>query len=183
MTRSNKWAWGFIAVFLAILAVSIATFQRPYVRVTEEYRDDEYGFSIFYPESWEVRHDVGEAVVAFLSPREEPSDETREGAMVVVIDVEEDTVLDDSVMQELYDGMQELGTDFGILESGRVRINGLDARRVVCTLRQDPRVSQYLIYVFAKGERLYLVTSVAHPMSYDRYEAVFEKISYSMEIH
>jgi len=50
---SNRRIYAILGVFALALAASIITSRRVLVSVSGHYRDDELGFSIRYPESWD----------------------------------------------------------------------------------------------------------------------------------
>ena len=180
--RVSKWVYAFLAVFVVIVVSSIVTSRKEFVSVSERYRNDEYGFSILYPGSWEVRQDWQDTVVAFISPKEGSSDTLRECVNVVVVDVEEGTVLDDYLVEEYYQELGQVGTDLEVLETSAVQVNGLDARRVVLNLRLEGHLFRYLLYVLLRGERVYVITCGSRTLAYARYEDVFERICQSIEI-
>lgn len=179
---SRKAIYVILGVFAVALVASIVTSRNVIVSVSGHYRDDELGFSIRYPESWEKRIDFQGTVVAFVSPQERSSDRFREIVNVVMTEVEEGTVLDDRLLEEFYAEIESHGTDFQVLETQALQINSVDARRIICRLRVQGHLFQYLLYVLLKQDRVYVITCTSRKLNFDRYEGVFDKICRSIQI-
>ncbi len=179
---SNKTIYVILGVFAVVLVASIVTSRKVIVSVSGHYRDDELGFSIRYPESWEKRIGFQGTSVAFVSPKERSSDRFQESVNVVMTEVEEGTVLNDQLLQEFYAEIESQGTGFQVLETQALQLNGVDARRITCRFRVGGHLFQYLLYILLKDDRVYVITCVSRTLDFDRYEGVFDRMCRSIQI-
>lgn len=185
MDRSMKACLGMILV--GAVALLVWRFQADKYNVSKPYHNDEFGFSILYPESWEATTKIPnfneDFVVAFLS---DGRDFVRENAIIGAYSAEPDESLDD-FMDSLLEGENEIGGgSLQILDQGRRDINGRDARWCVCGLtisegRRRVKV-QFLTYVFRRESDLFEITCTTRKSDFDAKRDVFEKICQSFTL-
>ncbi|HSG28428.1 MAG TPA: hypothetical protein VLA34_08100 [Candidatus Krumholzibacterium sp.] len=147
------------------------------------YTSAEFGFSIVFPEGWEVEEPGGgelPVVAASLIPKGEP------GIMLAYVAVEIDD-LDDAVTLEEYAGRirSEQSRDakyFSEHEYGEIRIDGRKARYLFIDVDWEDSTLRLLGYILVDKRKGYLITCGAIPDEFERYQAIFRQTARSFRI-
>ncbi|QLJ52495.1 MAG: hypothetical protein Sv326_0320 [Candidatus Fermentimicrarchaeum limneticum] len=136
---------------------------------------DDYGFSLIYPDGWQIEESGG-AKVAFTSPQEAGFSSKcsilREEQPVPVYETFSEYL--DKIgasVRELYKN-----NSITIVSFENRTLNGMPGREFVVTYNkggQDYKVQQI---GFIGNEHLYTITCSSRPATYDEYKPIFESI-------
>jgi eukaryotic-like serine/threonine-protein kinase len=142
------------------------------------------GIRINYPAGWrkqEQSSGVG-FVVAFISPREDLSDQFCENLNIFVESLPPQVTLEDYV-QGCLQGMGQ--SPFQYLENVRTTLAGHPAYRLVYTGPLQlpvPLSGKYLQYLLVANSRGYVVTYTAELQQFDKFLPIIQQMSDSLEI-
>ncbi len=142
----------------------------------ERYTSEDAGFSIQFPNKWEVKQGImGNDMVA-LAPSIDPEDLFRENANIIYAKLDVLISKDDYYSLNL-ESLSQLLTDFDLEESEDVKLDGVNVKRIIFTHTMgivNAKVMQYLVLV---GKQAYVLTFTADPLDFDTYRASFEHIA------
>ncbi len=145
---------------------------------TQTFVSNDSGYTVEFPEQWEVMKGVMGTDVVALAPKLDPEDLFRENVNIIF------TQLEFPITKEEYYGfnlksLEQLLVDFDLEESTDVQIDGVDARVIVFTHTMaivNAKVMQYLIL---DENRAYVMTFTSDPIDFESYRPKFEEITNS----
>lgn len=144
----------------------------------ERYLSKNAGYSIQFPLGWEVMQGVMGTDVIALAPASDPNDLFRENINIIYAN------LDESISrEEYYDlNMKSLGqllVDYDLEKSEDIKIDGLDAKKIIFTHTMGVVNAKVLQYLLLDGNKAYVMTFTADPLDFDKYHKTFEEIENS----
>ncbi len=145
------------------------------------YRNDEFGFSIRYPQEWKPAPDMPGSAVGFVSPMMGLTDLFRESVQVIVFDVEPGTELDEALVREAHDGLWLGPENYTILDRRVEYVSDLKAERVV-SAKQDGGAIHRLMYMLIQDTTVYVILCTSTDTAFEKYEGVFDEISSTLLI-
>jgi hypothetical protein len=140
------------------------------------YSSSTYGFSIVFPQGWEIVEGDGEevAMVEATSPWEDDDDEFSEHITVDVEDITKGTTVE-VYFEETMEAQASMIPGFKTKARGRTTIDGRDAIWVEFDMEEEGGSLTVLGYAMVKGNRGYLITCIAQDRKYVSYEDVFRQ--------
>jgi len=143
--------------------------------------DSAQGFSIHYPEGWEVREAKKGMSIGFVAPLESEYDKFRENLTVskansIVLDIDK---LVDNQLKELRRNFPS----FTLIERKNIKLaNGINGIRIIYTGIQH-RFELKLLQIFiVKDLHLYLITFTSEENQYVKYQKTIKKMIDSFTI-
>lgn len=147
------------------------------------YESEANGFSIDYPDEWEVSERASmPGTTTFITPLQGGGDTFRENVTIVVQGVPADaTTLDEFTEMALAQG-RELIPRFMVLESRSATLAGNPAQQVVYTGLQGERDLRWLQMWTLVGDQVYILTYTAEEDEFTAFRSVVQQMITSMEI-
>ena len=148
-----------------------------------KYKDENQGFSIQYPASWEASTKVEGTAVIFLSPSEGALDIFRENVNVVIQDLSKNPVdikeYSETALKQLESAFD---TGFQIVESGEARLAKTPAYHVVYLVKSKD-IELKIMHVWTViGLKAYQLTYTALSNKYDENLGKVEKMINSFAV-
>ncbi len=198
MNKQAKIYAGILGSFLVVFA--IWHFTADVYHVSAPYRNEEHGFSLNYPQGWEIvdtsgviadlgdRLDVGDKEVtppAVLILAPDRGETLRPNVIVSVFPSDPGQELGQPMLDDFLADIDKAGTNFGMISQSLERLAGREAMHASYKLRVDwqarPYYVQYDSYLIPRGEQLYAITCTSTLLDFARHEPVFRKIFNSFE--
>jgi len=138
------------------------------------------GFSIWFPDQWQVVQNVmGNDIVA-LAPFVDPEDLFRENANII------HAKLDPSITRENYysyniNSLTQLLIDFDLEENDEVRLDGITAKRLVFTHTVGIVNAKVMQYLVLDGDQAFVLIFTADSLDFDKIRMYFEQIATSIK--
>lgn len=147
------------------------------------YESEANGFSIDYPDEWEVSERASmPGTTTFITPLQGGGDTFRENVTIVVQGVPADvTTLDEFTEMALAQG-RELIPRFMVMESRSTTLAGNPAQQVVYTGLQGERDLRWLQLWTLVGDQVYILTYTAEENEFTAFRSVVQQMITSMEI-
>ncbi len=170
-------------IILAVLGCICLIFSCSKKREAGRYYSDESGFSIIFPEEWEITEGDGETtpIVEAVSPWEGDSDRFSEYVSVDIDDLSVKMDLEDYFV-EVRQANSEDYPNYEEHDIGETEINNQDAMWTRFDVGSPEGVMSALGFVMIKGKRGYLISCVAEDARYDSYRETFENIVHSFRL-
>jgi hypothetical protein len=144
------------------------------------YYNKDLGFSIRFPEGWEIEiYDQGNTITA-ICPVESGDDMFDETVSVTEIDFSEKVSLEDFHEQNI-DIMGKTVDDFTIQDGGMVTFNNIRAKWIIFTYSNPHENVKVLGYSVLKGNRGYCITCDAEPSRFDDYYEILRSSAESFK--
>ncbi|MGB4268371.1 MAG: PsbP-related protein [Spirochaetota bacterium] len=162
-----------ISLFIVILSVMLL----PGCSRKEKGRfyNDEYNFSIAFPEYWEIQQqEMGAAVVA-LSPEEGIRDDFRENVAITIEEVSGDSTLE-KYFEVSQKNLKSYSKDYRLLYKNNTWLARKPAMILGFTYTMSGLKLKVLQYYCLYKNKVYVITCTALPHSFERYEETFLKI-------
>ncbi len=155
----------------------------PVSRTYLTYESEANGFSIDYPDEWEVSERASmPGTTTFITPLQGADDTFRENVTVVVQGAPADaTTLDEFTEMALAQG-RELIPRFMVMESRSATLAGNPAQQVVYTGLQGERDLRWLQLWSLVGDQVYILTYTAEENEYTAFRSVVQQMITSMEV-
>jgi len=141
---------------------------------TEGYRNEKYGFSIRFPEGWEVKEGFMGTAVLCRSPKESSTDEFSENINIVVEQLSGVKSLNEYYQKSLA-GAKTLMDEFRLIESKDVKLSGRNAKRIIYSAKMGGDEMKYLLYLIKEGDRGFAITCSALADTFSHYLDKFEE--------
>ena len=147
------------------------------------YESEANGFSIDYPDEWEVSERASmPGTTTFITPLQGADDTFRENVTVVVQGAPADaTTLDEFTEMALAQG-RELIPRFMVMESRSATLAGNPAQQVVYTGLQGERDLRWLQLWSLVGDQVYILTYTAEENEFTAFRSVVQQMITSMEV-
>jgi len=147
------------------------------------YESEANGFSIDYPDEWEISERASmPGTATFITPLQGADDTFRENVTVVVQGAPADaTTLDEFTEMALAQG-RELIPRFMVMESRSATLAGNPAQQVVYTGLQGERDLRWLQLWSLVGDQVYILTYTAEENEFTTFRSVVQQMITSMEI-
>ncbi len=170
-------------VIIAALACFLLIFSCSKKREPGRYYSDESGFSIIFPEEWEIKEGDGEStpIVEAVSPWEADSDRFSEYVSVDIEDFPVKMTLEE-YFAEVRLANSENYPQYKEHDKGETEINNQEAMWTRFDVGSPEGVMSALGFVMIKGKRGYSISCVAEDAKYDSFEETFEDIVHSFRI-
>ena len=137
----------------------------------KEYTNKEDGFAINYYPNWEVVEKKYNTLSLFAPP-EGPNDKQAETLGIDIQD-SQDMSLDEYFESFVtYGGLEELNS-YKKLDEGDKEINGLKSKWFECQYKDRGILVTNLIYLIAKGDRIFMLTGFSSTGKYPKYKDSF----------
>lgn len=144
---------------------------------------DDKGYSIQYPESWELKQDgTGGTKFIILSKQVNAQDQFRENVNLIVqslagqkIDLDKYTEISEQQIKQLIQNSH-------MKESTRVKTKKHPYQKEVYTGDSGPYKLAFEQYYWVIGDNAYVLTFTADQTAYDEYKSIGEKIMNSFQI-
>lgn len=194
MNKQQKTYVGILCGFPLVLV--IWHFTSDVYNVSAVYRNDEYGFTLLYPQSWEIvdteeafrggfgdRLDIDEdqrnpTAVFILSPDRGVT--LRPSAMVSTYPLEPGEVIGQAMLDDFLSDIGATGTNFGMISQSVDTLAGHEAMHASYKLRIDWQATPYYVrydsYLVPYHQQLYAITCTSTLLDYSRQEPIFRKI-------
>lgn len=148
----------------------------------ERYVSKDAGYSIQFPLGWEVMKGAMGTDVIALAPIKDPDDLFRENINIIY------AKLDTPISREEYytlnmRSLAQLLVDFDLEKSEDVKIDGLDAKKIIFTHTMGVVNAKVLQYLILDGDKAYVMTFTADPLDFDKYLGTFEQIENSFKLN
>ncbi|MFW6414874.1 MAG: PsbP-related protein [Thermodesulfobacteriota bacterium] len=177
-----------IALLLLTGLLSVLFLANPAMSESEEigwqvYKNQDYGFSISFPENWEVKERYRNTVVVALSPVRGARDNFRENVNLNVQALQSGMRLEKYYRESIRD-MQEYLFDFDELSSGNLKINDVESKYLVYTHKIGNVKVKVLEVLMVHGSFGFKITCTAISNAFDRYRDMFRDIlsSFVLEV-
>ena len=170
---------------LGILLLVVFFFFQYDFRRYELYERTDAGFSILYPDDWEVKPNTNGAAVVFYSPKTNDLDILRESVNVVIQDLRTGNNplnLRSYTIKAIEQMKGTFQKSFMVKESASARLGGLPAHRLVFLGKGPDGDLKYMITWALKDKVAYIVTYTAFDATYDTYEKVGKKMTNSFKL-
>ena len=170
-----------VAVLGAVLIATVSLLvSKEYFFVT--YKNTAVGFTIKYPPKWTFEGNQNGAAVIFFSPLDNPLDYFKDNVTVVVQDNPKALSLIE-YSELAVEQMKAVFTDnFEILDSGPVTLSGFPAYKLVFVGKGPDTEVKYKIVWAVAGSKVYQISYLAFPSSYDRFLPKVDKMIGSFKI-
>lgn len=147
------------------------------------YESEANGFSISYPDEWEVSERASmPGTTTFITPLQGRDDTFRENVTIVVQGAPADAMtLDEFTELALAQG-RELIPRFTVWELRATTLGGNPAQQVVYTGLQGERALRWLQLWTLVGDQAYIVTYTAEEEEFTAFRSVVQQMIRSMEI-
>lgn len=179
----------FISILALIIIISTAVFTSEVVddnakiediTQPEFYISEEAGYQIKFPSDWEVMKGVMGTDVVALAPIKDPEDLFRENANIIY------AKLDLPLNREEYyaynlKSLSQLLVDFDLENSEDIKIDGMEAKKIIFTHTMGVVNAKVLQYLILDGDKAYVMTFTADPLDFDKYRESFENIGNSFK--
>ncbi|KUG24752.1 hypothetical protein ASZ90_005443 [hydrocarbon metagenome] len=154
------------------------------------YENDDYGFSLYYPEDWTFREGLGRdnenitgSIVVFQSPSEGKMDFFRENVNIF-IETLPDSVTDvDSYLRYSKSYLPTQLANMNITEEGKQVINGVDSRWIIFGYTSRMKDLASMGYIFYRDGMGFVINSTSLPEDFMKFRRTFEKISTSIQFN
>jgi len=141
----------------------------------QTYQNRDYGFSISFPESWDVKERYRNTVVVALSPPRGRRDTFRENVNLNVQTLARGLTLEDYYKNSIRD-MEEYLFNFDELSSGNFKINDIDSKYLIYTHEIGNVRVKVLEVLLVSGSFGFKITCTAIPHAFERYRGIFKEI-------
>jgi len=140
------------------------------------------GYSIQFPEQWEVMKGIMGTDVIALAPTVDPEDLFRENANVIF------ARLDLPISREEYYSynmltLTQLLVDFDLEESHDIIVDGVEAKKIIFTHTMGVVNAKVMQYLILDENRAFVMTFTADPLDFEMFRPKFEEIANSFEFN
>jgi len=154
------------------------------------YENDEFGFSIYYPEDWSFREGFGRdseqitgSIVVFQSPSEGKMDLFRENVNIFIETLPDSVDNVDAYLQYSKSYLPTQLANMNITEEGKQVINGVDSRWIIFGYTSRLKDLASMGYIFYRDGMGFVINSTSMPEDFMKFRRTFEKISTSIQFN
>ena len=138
---------------------------------------NEGGYSIQYPDSFYLdRSGKAGAAFALLSNQTSQQDRFRENINLIIQNLAGQNIDLNKYVQISQDQIKSMITDGTVIESTRMKKNGLEYQKIIYTGMQGMYGLKWMQYYWIKNEKAYVLTLTCEADQYDHYAEIGEKI-------
>lgn len=147
------------------------------------YTNPNYGVEINYPMDWDIMENYMGTVAIFLSPQENPNDDFRDNANIVVQDLSGMSMDLEQYNSLSMTQLQQLITKFKVIEPISITmLAGIPACRIKYQGKQGKLKLQWYSIWTIMDNAAYVVTCTAKQDSYNKYLPIFNEMISSFRI-
>lgn len=138
----------------------------------KSYKNDQYKFSLQYPENWSIKESQGQYVAAFLSPEESTSDKYREFLGIKAVSTAKKPSI---TLQEAADLWEEQtkkessANNFAITERKSSTVSGLEAKDLIYTVNVEGIPAKGFVKVVLTDSYIYIFQYFAETDKYQKF--------------
>lgn len=152
----------------------------PAVRGGERYVNEEYGFSIVFPDGWVIQEKNGtEARVLAIYMMQGGGFPLT--SVVGTADLPDNVSLDDWALV-LSIGLGAQYEEYKLHDQGETRLNGLPARWIICSFREQEFDLKAVFYIAMVEKRAYMILGMTDKAQFDRHLPTFRQIAESFRL-
>jgi len=148
---------------------------------TNHYSHSDPGFTVDFPQGWELKTGLAGTAVMAVSPSTHPLDNYRESINIVIEDIS-DKPSADFYYQSNLKTMESFLKEFTLESQSDASINSHPAKKLIFRSTTGSVNSKFLMYMVAHNRLGYVITSTATPESYNEFSELFEKTAQSFRI-
>jgi len=161
----------FVLCVIFFLSASLAQAEK-----MSKYKDNDFGFTLKYPSSWEKRQISG--LTAFISPLESDKDLFRENVSVGSEDISQYPITLAEYIRISLENWRKETPEVKVLGRSKVKLDNKDATYVTCKTGNTKHRQYYLLH----ENIAYVLTYTAMEKQFDSYLKHAEKIIKSLDI-
>lgn len=167
-------------LIVKIILLVIIMFSIPSCKKEEKdrYYNKGYKFSIVFPSNWELQQKDTDAVVVALSPEVSLQDSFRENVNITIEEVASNVTVQ-NYFQNTVKNMKGYSKDFKILDKQEITIANRKAIRFIYTFSIGGLQLKGIQYQILHNNYAYVITCMALPYTFGKYEGQFKKIAHS----
>jgi hypothetical protein len=149
-------------------------FQCRHDAVKNCYYNDEYRFSLSYPDGWNTTDQIPFVTISFLGPTEDNFTSN--------CNIAEDTIAAGTTLGEYIEFVKnhyrERYSDntYSLLQESNITVNGLQGYEYISTLNRGDHVQKTKRAIFVKGQTVYLITCSSILSTFSNSEPDFDTI-------
>ncbi|MFX1256377.1 MAG: PsbP-related protein [Promethearchaeota archaeon] len=142
----------------------------------------EHGIKIKFPSKWEMKENIMDAIVVFLTPIESKLDKFRENLSIMIkMILVEPRLLDEYIEFEI-NQLKKAILDFRLVEKKKTKLAKIPAYKLVFTGKKQEITLKLMQYYALKYNIVYLMTYTAEKYKYDKYLKIILKMIKSFKI-
>ncbi len=168
-----------IGIVLILIVVWIVSRQLRF----KEYVSEQYGFSIGYPATWEIREEIDGAAAAFLSPQDNALDTFRENVTVIIepltIEPFKLKPYTELAIRQVEEVFKE---NFILLQSGFTTLSGKPGHKIVFLGKGPDLEVKYMIVWMIDDLKAYKISYTSISSQYDRYALDIKRMLMSFHL-
>ena len=151
--------------------------------LTSVYDSPAYGIRIAYPHDWTKQEGLGGTVVTFLSPKESDSDLGTENLSISWEDLSAQPMTLNEYTQKTISQLQQIITDYHIIDSGETALADRPAHEVVFTGKQGQYMVKVRVVWAVENNKAYIITYAGEESNYANYQEIVDQMIDSFEIY
>ena len=152
--------------------------------LTSVYDNPVYGIRIAYPHDWTKQEGVlGTMFVQFLSPWESDSDLVKENLVITWVDLSAQPMTLNEYTQKTISQLQQIITDYHIIDSGETALADRPAYEVVFTGKQGQYMVKVRVVWAVENNKAYIITYAGEESNYANYQEIVDQMIDSFEIY
>lgn len=182
ISRKKRLVLGSVKVFSMILVVAFVVCLHGISHgAMKRYYNKAKGFSIAFPEKWQVRENLPNVDVMAISPIESSKDSLIGTAAVGVEDLPPINISLDKYYEISVRNAKKMLANFNVEEKGSITIDGVPAKWFVADYEKDGRKIKALFYVLVKGEKGFSIVCATVPQHFSKQRVLFDNICRSFK--
>ena len=172
--------------FIVAFIITFIGVNRNAYRNFETYNDDNYQFTIKYPQAWSPRNvddPITGEVVAFSSGLENSSDLFLERVSIFVEYLSPDSITLEEYTESVFERIKQAkGSDIEIFQDSKAKVSKYPARRVVYSRQEDGLQLRQMEIFTIKDNRVYIAIYTAERAKFSKFLNKANQIINSWEI-
>jgi serine/threonine-protein kinase len=183
----QKIIWSLLTLpFIVALGIIFIGINKNYYRSFENYLNDDYEFSIEYPQDWsyqELNDPITGAIVVFTSPLETDADIFQEKVYLGIEYLSTSTTNLNQYTQTVFDRIKQAkGSDIEIQEDFKTTIDKSPARVIIYSREESGLKLRQMEAFTIKNNRVYIAIYMAEEKEFAKFLKIARKIIDSWEI-
>ncbi len=151
--------------------------------LTSDYDSPLYGIRIAYPQDWTKQEGLLGTVVSFLSPTKREPYIAQENVSIRVDDLSTQPMTLNEFTQLAISQLQQVITDYHIIDSGETALADRPAYEVVFTGKQGQYTLKWRLAWAVENNKAYIITYTATESNYANYQEIVDQMIDSFEIY
>ena len=166
-----------LAVIAMAVFLVIGTVTQAFAESMKPYVNKQKGFTISFPNNWQLKEKLSGVDVIALSPLEGKKDIFRENVNVIAIAKLPPKYTLKVFYDENVKDMKKNLNKFTIVSEKDIKINGVDAKKLVYTHNMYKHTMKASAFVIAGKEKACFITCTATPDTFAKWDARFDTIA------